>query len=84
MVDTGATVKFAPLSLLPANIPPEGAVYQSIVLVAVAFNCDMEPLHMPEGVADTETGAAGFATITTFTALLTGETHEVVAFVPIT
>ena len=44
------------------------------MLVAVAFNCDVEPLGMLVGIAVTEVGAAGLAVNVIFTS--SKDVHE--------
>ena len=65
MVTEGFTAKFAPLALDPIVDPPEGSVYQSMLLpVEVAVRSETPPGHIFVGEAVTEIGASGKPTVT--------------------
>ena len=62
MALAGVTAKFAPLALVPSEVPPVGVVYQAMLLpVDVAFKFEVALMHTVDGVAVAEAGAEGSA-----------------------
>ena len=65
----GVTRKFAPLAVVPIGLPPEGTVYQLMLLpLEMAFRLEEPPLQIELGVAVTDVGGAGIGVTVTVTA----------------
>ena len=66
------TLKFAPLPLVPMDVPPDGTVYHVIVPAPVAFRLVLLPQAMVDGLAVTGLGAAVGFTVTVTAVLAEG------------